>query len=89
MLDGGSQPLSVGGDDAAAGKVTEHDCMVGTSNRERLARTRRGASRRINALLGPRPGRAPRYVRQWNDKQRARVLAALPVLMITEPCPAT
>jgi hypothetical protein len=37
MLDGGSQPLSVGGDDAAAGEVAEHDCMVGTSNRQREA----------------------------------------------------
>jgi hypothetical protein len=36
LLDGGFQPLSVGGDDAAAGEVAEHDCMVGTSNRDRL-----------------------------------------------------
>lgn len=36
MLDSGSQPLPVGGDDAAAGEVAEHDCMVGASNRDRL-----------------------------------------------------
>jgi len=53
VLDGGLQPLSVGSDNAAAGEVGEHDCcMVGASNRDRLARTRRGGCRRINALLG-------------------------------------
>ena len=56
VVDGGLQPLSVGGDDAAAGEEAEHDCcMVGASNRERLARTRRGGCWRINAMLGPRP----------------------------------
>jgi hypothetical protein len=29
LLDGGFQPLSVGGDDAAAGEVAEHDCDCG------------------------------------------------------------
>lgn len=79
VLDGGFQPLSVGGDDdAAAGEEAEHDCcccIVGTSDSCSLGQ---GEVQVGESMQGLDLGRvAHRYVRQWNDKQRARVLAAL------------
>ena len=87
VVDGGLQPLSVGGDDAAAGEEAEHDCcMVGASNREKARpdKARWVLANQCNAWTSA--SGALRYVRQWNDKHQARVLAALPVLMITSPC---